>query len=96
MKKHTGTSVKYFKDLLLNHQLREASVIESPSYFYHDGMSSSKIDYILISETLHNSMNEYQYLPTTAVNTSPHLALFQKFENELCENELCEKEEREQ
>ena len=53
----------------LNHQLREASVIESPSYFLNERMSSSKINSILISEILHNSMNDYQYLPTTVVNT---------------------------
>ena len=80
VEKHPIQRVTYFKSLLNDHNLRELQPISEPTLTHHNWTSTSKIDYILLSDKLLNSSspdNLYKLLDHPS-NTSTHIPLLIK------------------
>ena len=78
--KTNDVRVKYFKKFLNFNNLEEAYKISTPTFRHHNGIHTSKIDYILINKTLRNVISavEYRVLEHDPQNSSSHDALLIK------------------
>ena len=70
----TGTRGNYFRELIGNHTLTEVCDIVGPTFIHHNGVSTSKIDYILVDDKWDTRDCSYQVIDAVS-NTSTHLAL---------------------
>lgn len=75
--KQDETRAKYFQAFMNNNNAKEVKTIKEPTYIHYDGVSNTKIDYILVAPKSAETTNESSYfiLPDSSTNTSPHQAL---------------------
>ena len=80
--KSNDTRVKYFKKFMSTNKLKEAYSLPTATatFRHHNGKHSSKIDYILINDSLREATSamEYRVLDQDPLNTSTHSPLLLK------------------
>ena len=80
LNKSNDVRVRYFKKFLKTNNLMEAYPINSPTFRHHNGLHTSKIDYILFNQSLKSIVTavEYKVLEHDPMNCSSHDPLLLK------------------